>query len=139
MGGGRVYCRSSSSVRPSRPCPFPAMVCVANENTFGSNGSAIARIHATSGEPKTSTRVKFWTRFGATQVNETAVHVAPVVVLNMVVGVTTALRFGMAQTVGGFVCGDGVTQLIAPVATLNRVDAVTAPLPLPIGGPTCPG
>ena len=50
-------------------------------DTFGSNGSTIARTHSTSGEPKTSTRVKFWTRAGATQVAEAVVQLAPVVVL----------------------------------------------------------
>ena len=127
--GGRVYCRSSSSVRPSRPCPLPAMVCMANENTFGSNGSTTARIHATSGEPKTSMRVKFWTRGGATQVKETTVQVAPVVVLNIVVGVTIPLRFGTTQVV------EGVVQ-VKPVVVKNIVVGVTAP---PIGGPICPG
>jgi hypothetical protein len=52
----------------------------------------MARIQATSGEPNTSTRVKFCTRVETTHVAESGVHPgAPVIVLNCVVGVTTAL------------------------------------------------
>ncbi len=68
-----------------------AIVCMEKDRTFGSAASAVARIQATSGEPNTSTRVKFCTRTGATQVVEAVVQMSPVVVLNSVVVATVPM------------------------------------------------